>query len=106
VPSGADAYILKHVLHDWDDETSLTILKNCHKAIQENGKILVVEQVVPPGNEPALAKFMDVNMMMLHPGGCERTEAEYQALFEAAGFKLTKVTPTNAMVSVIEAVKV
>ena len=106
VPSGADAYILKHVLHDWDDETSLTILKNCHQAMAENGKLLVVEQVVPPGNEPALAKFMDVNMMMLHPGGCERTEAEYQALFEAAGFKLTKTTPTKAMVSVIEAVKV
>ncbi len=106
VPSGADAYILKHVLHDWDDETSLTILKNCYKALQENGKILVVEQVVPPGNEPALAKFMDVNMMMLHPGGCERTEAEYKALFEAAGFKLTKVIPTRAMVSVIEAVRV
>lgn len=106
VPSGADAYILKHVLHDWDDETSLTILKNCHSAIEENGKLLVVEQIVPPGNEPALAKFMDVNMMMLHPGGCERTEAEYQALFEAAGFKLTKVIPTRAMVSVIEAVRV
>ena len=105
VPSGADAYILKHVLHDWDDETSLTILKNCHQAMEENGKLLVVEQVVPPGNEPALAKFMDVNMMMLHPGGCERTEAEYRALFEAAGFKLTKTTPTKAMVSVIEAVK-
>ena len=106
VPNGADAYILKHVLHDWDDETSLTILKNCHSAIQENGKLLVVEQVVPPGNEPALAKFMDVNMMMMHPGGCERTEAEYRALFEAAGFKLTKVIPTRAMVSVIEAVRV
>ena len=106
VPSGADAYILKHVLHDWDDETSLTILKNCHSAIEENGKLLVVEQVVPPGNEPALAKFMDVNMMMMHPGGCERTEAEYQALLEAAGFKLTKVTPTRSMVSVIEAVRV
>lgn len=106
VPSGADAYILKHVLHDWDDETSLTILKNCHSAIDENGKLLVVEQIVPPGNEPALAKFMDVNMMMLHPGGCERTEAEYKALFEAAGFKLTKVIPTRAMVSVIEAVRV
>ena len=106
VPSGADAYILKHVLHDWDDETSLTILKNCHRAMEKNGKLLVVEQVVPPGNEPALAKFMDVNMMMLHPGGCERTEAEYKALFEAAGFKLTKTVPTQAMVSVIEAVKV
>lgn len=106
VPNGADAYILKHVLHDWDDETSLTILKNCYSAIQENGKLLVVEQIVPPGNEPALAKFMDVNMMMLHPGGCERTEAEYQALFEAAGFKLTKVFPTRAMVSVLEAVRV
>jgi hypothetical protein len=106
VPSGADAYILKHVLHDWDDETSLTILKNVHRSLEENGKLLVVEQIVPPGNEPALAKFMDVNMMMLHPGGCERTEAEYRALFEAAGFQLTKVVPTQAMVSVIEAVRV
>lgn len=106
VPSGADAYILKHVLHDWNDETSLTILKNCHRAMKENGKLLVVEQVVPPGNEPALAKFLDVNMMMLFTGGCERTEAEYRTLFEAAGFQLTKIVPTQTPVSVIEAIRI
>ena len=107
VPGGADAYVLKNVLHDWDDETCLTILKNCYRAMEENGKLLVVEQVVPPGNEPALAKFLDVNMMMLLTGGCERTEAEYRTLFEAAGFQLTKVVSTQSKImSVIEAVRV
>ncbi|MBW4574138.1 MAG: methyltransferase [Aphanothece sp. CMT-3BRIN-NPC111] len=105
VPAGGDAYILKHIVHDWDDERAIAILKNCHQAMVENGKLLVVEQVIPPGNEPFVGKFLDLNMLMVAPGGCERTEAEYQTLFERAGFKLTKIVPTHSDVSVIEAIR-
>ncbi len=105
VPAGGDAYIMKHIIHDWDDERSLVILRNCHRALVENGKLLLVEVVIPPGNEPSLGKLMDIEMMLL-PGGTERTEAEYAELFAAAGFRLTKVVPTGSPVSVIEAVRV
>lgn len=106
VPSGGDAYMLKYVIHLWDDERAIAILKNCHRAMVENGKLLVIEQVIPPGNEPFLGKFLDLHMLVLFPGGCERTEAEHRALFEASGFKLTKIVPTRANLSVIEGVRV
>ena len=83
VPQGGDAYILKWVIHDWDDERSIAILKNCHRAMSPNGKLFVVEAVIPPGNEPFFHKFMDLNMLVM-TGGRERTEAEYRTLFEAA----------------------
>jgi hypothetical protein len=105
VPAGGDAYIMKHIIHDWDDERALTILKNCHRAMTENGKLLLVEVVLPPGNEPSFGKIMDIEMMLL-PGGTERTEAEYRALFAAAGFRLTRVVPTQSPASVIEGVRV
>ncbi|HVG33055.1 MAG TPA: methyltransferase [Pyrinomonadaceae bacterium] len=105
VPEGGDAYIMKHIIHDWDDERSLTILKNCYRAMTENGKLLLVEVVIPPGNEPSFGKIMDIEMMLL-PGGTERTEAEYRELFAAAGFRLTRVVPTQSPASVIEGVRV
>jgi len=101
VPPGADAYLMRHIIHDWDDEKSITILKNCRKAVGDKGKLLVVEGVVPPGNEPSVSKFFDLAMMVL-PGGMERTEEEYRQLYEAAGFRLTSVVPTKTWVSVIE----
>jgi len=103
VPSGGDAYILKSVVHDWDDERATKILKNCHRAMAENGKLLLVESVIPPGNEPFFGKLLDLNMMVVS-SGCERTEAEYRALFAAAGFKLTNVIPIQSpfALSVIE----
>jgi ubiquinone/menaquinone biosynthesis C-methylase UbiE len=103
VPPGADAYLMRHIIHDWDDEKSLAILRHCRRAMGQSGKLLVIEGVVPPGNEPSISKFFDLAMMVL-PGGMERTEEEYRQLFEAAGFRLTRIVPTKTWVSVIEAV--
>lgn len=104
VPAGADAYFMRHIIHDWDDEKSLTILCNCHRAMPAHGRLLVVESVIPPGNEPFAGKFLDLVMLMI-PGGKERTEDEYRALFAQAGFELNRIVPTGTEVSVIEAVK-
>jgi hypothetical protein len=102
VPAGADAYLMRHIIHDWDDDKSLTILRNCRKAMGMDGKLLVVEGIVPPGNEPSVSKFFDLAMMVL-PGGMERTEVECRELFEASGFRLTRIVPTRTWVSVLEA---
>jgi hypothetical protein len=104
VPAGADAYFMRHIIHDWEDEKSLTILRNCHRAMPAHGRLLLVESVIPPGNEPFGGKFLDL-VMLLIPGGKERTEVEYRALFQQAGFTLSKLVPTGSEVSVIEAVK-
>jgi hypothetical protein len=105
VPAGADAYLLRHIVHDWDDDQATQILRNIHRAAGERGKLLVVESVIPPGNGPSFGKLLDLAMLAL-PGGQERTEEEYRALYEAAGFRLTRVVPTGAEVSVIEGEKV
>ena len=106
VPEGGDAYILKYIIHDWDDERAIAILKQCHKVMPANGKILVAEQVIPPGNQPFTGKLIDVNMLVMTDGGRERTEAEYRALFEKAGFQLTRIVPTQEEVSIIEGIRV
>jgi len=103
VPS-ADAYIMKHIIHDWDDERAIVIMKNIHRAMTGNGKLLLAEMVVPPGNEPHASKVLDLEMLTL-PGGVERTESEFADLFAAAGFRLNRVVPTPSPFSVIEAVK-
>ena len=101
VPSGADAYLFRHIIHDWTDEQSIQILSHCRKVIPHHGRLLVIESVVPVGNEPALAKGFDMAMLTF-PGGLERTEAEYRSLFARAGFQLSSITPTPSTVSVIE----
>ena len=101
VPNDGDAYILKWIIHDWDDERSITILRNCHRAMTENGKLLLVEAVVPRGSEPHFSKFIDLNMLVM-TGGRERTENEYRMLLEASAFKLTRIIPTESPMSVIE----
>jgi hypothetical protein len=101
VPAGADAYLLRHIIHDWDDDRSITILRNCRTAMGARGKLLVVEGIVPPGNGAPLTKFFDLAMMVL-PGGMERTEEEYRRLFDAAGFRLTRIVPTASWISVLE----
>ena len=106
VPSGGDAYLLKHIIHDWGDEQAIAILKNCHHAMPEQGKLLVVEMVIPSGNEPFFGKLLDLQVLVNYQGGCERTEAEYQALFETAGFSLTKIVPTASPLSVIEGIRI
>jgi ubiquinone/menaquinone biosynthesis C-methylase UbiE len=104
VPAGADAYFMRHIIHDWEDEKSLKILRNCHRAMPADARLLIVESVIPPGNEPFGGKFLDL-VMLLIPGGKERTEDEYRELFAQAGFELSKIVPTGSEVSVIEAIK-
>jgi hypothetical protein len=101
VPAGADAYLFRHILHDWTDEQCLQILARCRKVIPAHGRLLVVECLIPTGNDPSSSKDYDMTMMAF-PGGLERTEAEFRALFKQAGFELSCVTPTSTMVSVLE----
>lgn len=105
LPSGADAYILKWIIHDWNDERAHTILKNCRNAIRNDGKLILVETVIPPGNEPHFGKFLDLNMMVM-TGGLERTEEEFRRLLDASSFRLVRVVPTNSPISIVEAVPV
>lgn len=102
VPEGGDAYLMRHIIHDWNDEQSITILKNIRRVIKPDGRVLLVEAVIPPGNEPSWSKFLDLNMMVI-PGGMERNDAQYRSLFERSGFTLNRIVPTATEVSVIEA---
>jgi SAM-dependent methyltransferase len=102
VPEGGDAYIMKHIIHDWDDPQAVAILRNCRRAMKAGGKVILVEAVIPKSNEPSLATFGDL-VMMLIPGGRERTAEEFAALFEAAGLKLERIIPTESPMCVIEA---
>ncbi len=102
VPPGADAYVLKHIIHDWADPEAVQILKNCRQAIPEHGKLLIMELMMPGRNEPGFAKFLDLEMLVI-PGGRERTAEEYGALLDAAGFRLTAVIPTRSPVAIFEA---
>jgi hypothetical protein len=102
VPRG-DACILKHIVHDWDDERSTKILRNCRDAMPRHGRVLVVETVVPP-LRPHFGKLLDLEMLVLTPGGRERTEEEFRSLFRGAGLRLERVVPTGGFVSVIEGV--
>ncbi|MGD1805586.1 methyltransferase [Dapis sp. BLCC M126] len=105
VPVGGDAYMLQHIIHNWGDEQAIAILQKCYQAMINRGLLLVIEIVIPPANEPSAGKFMDINMLAMCPGGRERTESEYRKLLKKAGFKLTKIVPTESEVSIIEAVK-
>jgi hypothetical protein len=107
VPAGGDAYILKHVIHDWDDERATKILENCRHAMGAAGRLLIVEGVYPPRIEPSEegrgAASNDVNMLVC-TGGRQRSEDEFRALLKSAGFRLTRIVPTPARVSMIEGV--
>jgi|SRR5581483_7195821 len=111
VPAG-DTYLLKWIIHDWDDEHSIAILRNCREALSNNGarngapngKVLIIEAVLQPGVAGAFSKLMDLNMLVM-TGGRERTEAEYHALLESAGLRLTRVVPTHTEMSIIEATR-
>jgi hypothetical protein len=104
IPRGADAYYMQHIIHDWDDEPALKILGNCRQALQgqKNGKLLVVDSVIPENSAPHFGKLLDLEMLLM-PGGRERTEREFRALFAKAGFEITSITPTRRADSVIEA---
>lgn len=102
VPS-ADAYIMKHIIHDWDDERCVTILKNIRAAMKSDGKVLIVEAVVPEDDGPHYSKLLDLEMLV-SPGGAERTAQEYAALLSRAGLRLTRIIPTKSPFSIVEAV--
>ena len=102
VPSGGDAYIMKHIIHDWDDEKAALILSNIRKVLPKDGRVILIEAVIPQGNEPGLGKILDLEMLVM-PGGKERTEQEFRALFDRAGFDLTRIVPTPSPLSVVEA---
>jgi SAM-dependent methyltransferase len=104
VPEGADLHLLKQIIHDWDDDQATRLLQNCQRALAPNGKLLLVEMVIPPDNRPSPAQAMDLNMLVV-AGGRERTEEEYRHLFDAAGFRLERVIPTHSPFSVIEATR-
>jgi hypothetical protein len=102
VPDGGSLYVLAQILHDWDDGQCAKILRNCRQAMLPGAKLLIIEQVIPPRNEPSLGKWLDLHMLVLL-GGRERTESEYAALLKAGGLELDHVIPTAAGASIIEA---
>jgi SAM-dependent methyltransferase len=108
VPEGADACLLKHVIHDWDDDRAAAILRNCHRALGPKGVLLLIEGVYPPridASDAGLAAAAnDVNMLVC-TGGRQRSAQAFRDLYQAAGFRLTRIVPTPARVSVIEGVK-
>src|SRR4051812_27346813 len=105
VPEGGDAYIMKHIIHDWDDARATTILKNIATAMgPKRGKVILFESVIAGGAAPDLGKFIDIEMLAL-PGGKERSADEFRALFAGAGFELTRIVPTQSPLSVVEAVR-
>jgi SAM-dependent methyltransferase len=103
VPEGADIYIMKKVIHDWDDDRAAKILDNCRRAMAPGGKVLVAETIVPPGNDPHPIKLMDLNMLAV-TGGMERTQEQYERLFERAGLRLARVIATKSPLSILESV--
>jgi SAM-dependent methyltransferase len=102
VPQGADAYIMKHIIHDWPDDKCVALLQECRRAVNRGGKLLVIDNVIHLGNEFEPGKFLDLQMLIF-PGGKERTEEEFRKLFAAAGWKLARVIPTCVPESVLEA---
>jgi hypothetical protein len=104
VPAGADVYLLKKVVHDWNDERASAILRNCREAMAPKGRVLVAETIVPPGDGLDSIKLVDANMLVV-TGGIERTETQYADLFAASGLRLERVIPTAQPISILEACK-
>ena len=103
VPDGGDVYIVSHCIHNWDEPSCVRILANCRRSMGPGGRLLIVEAVIRPGDEPDPAKILDLAMLLI-PGGQERSEDEYRILLEKAGFRLTRVVPTRTSASIIEAI--
>jgi hypothetical protein len=103
VPAGADAYIMKHIIHDWPDDLCVKILSACRKGVNPGGKLLVVDNVIQPGNDFSPGKFLDLQMLIF-PGGRERTEKQFRDLLTAAGWRLSRIIPTAASDSIVEGV--
>ena len=103
VPADADAYIMKHIIHDWPDDLCLKTLKACRKGVNPGGRLLVIDNVIQPGNDFSPGKFLDLQMLIF-PGGCERTEKQFSALFAAAGWRLSRIVPTKTTDSIVEGI--
>lgn len=103
VPAGSDAYLLANVLHDWPDERAGVILANCRRAMSTGSTLLIVEMIIPPGNEPSAAKLLDLEMLVV-TGGRERTEGEFRALLAAAELSLERILPVGQGLFILEAV--
>jgi hypothetical protein len=101
VEGNADCVVMRHVLHDWSDEESVTILRNSRAALAEGGRLFVAEKVITPGNDPSFAKLLDLNMLAI--GGKERTEDEYRDLLQAAGLELLAIHVTPGPIDLVEA---
>ena len=104
IPVRADVYMLKHIIHDWYDDTNQTILKNIHQSMPDDGRVLIIDAVIPPGNEPNLKKILDIEMLIA-PGGLERTAEEFVTLLNNSSLRLNRIIPTNSPINIIEAVK-
>jgi hypothetical protein len=102
VPEGGDLYLLKSIVHDWNDDRAELILRTCRQAMAPRARLLLIERVIPPGNTPSFAKWMDLNMLIVADGR-ERTEAEFASLLDRTGFVLQRVIPTSSPVSLVEA---
>ncbi|HKS30725.1 MAG TPA: methyltransferase [Pyrinomonadaceae bacterium] len=101
VPEGGDAYLLKHIIHDWDDPRAVEILKNCRRSMKPEARLLLIEEIIAEDSEFAPAKVLDIQQLLM-PGGRERTAEEYKKLLEAAGFELTNIIQTPSSLSIIE----
>ena len=105
LPSGADAIIMKHIIHDWDDDSARRILQACHRALGERGKVLIVDPVVPTGNTPHYGKLLDLEMLVLTPRGRERTKSQFAELLRGAGFRISRIIATKGPLSIVEGSK-
>ena len=104
VPRGGDVYLLKHVLHDWDDTRAKHILQNIASAMSPNAKLLVIEQGITPPGVPGPGKMLDLSMMALTEGGMERTPEQHRALFESVGLTYSQTIHTKGPISIFEAI--
>ena len=104
IPAGSDGYLMSHILHNWPEEQCKIILRNCHKAMKFESKLLVVEMLIPPGNQPSIAKLLDLEMLVT-TGGRERNEKEFKSLLESSGFKLSRTIATQESICVIEGIR-
>jgi hypothetical protein len=104
IPVEADAYVLKHIIHDWYDDGSGKILGNIRRSMPDHARLLIVDSVIPPGNDPHPGKILDLEMLIA-PGGIERTASEFETLLKNSGFRLDRIIPTASPVSIVEASK-
>jgi O-methyltransferase len=105
VPAGADAYIMKYIIHDWPDDKCLTILRACRASVNPSGKLLIVDNVINPSGGLDWGRILDLEMLMF-PGGRERTEEQFRDLLAGAGWRLSRVIPTASPLSIVEGVPV